>query len=313
MNLVIPPRMNAPHLRYNGFNEALKRKFGQKVYRVTLNSGLSCPNIDGTKAKGGCYFCNDDYLLAKSWHKTQPIPEQLEHGIQYIQERHGANKYLAYFQNGTNTHASVDFLRPLFFDAIEKENVVGLMISTRPDCLGEEILDLLSELNEQTYLWVENGLQSPNDHILKKINRAHTAEEFAEATIKLDERKILNCAHIILGMPDETEEEMIEGVKFINDLPVNGIKIHNMFVTEYTALAKWYREGKYKTLELDQYARLCVDYLERLRKDIVIHRLNAHGPARLTVAPKWSVNKLGTMNAIHNELVKRDSYQGKLL
>ncbi len=305
--------MKDTHLRYNGFNEVLRRHFGEKVYRVTLNSGLSCPNIDGTKAKGGCYFCNDDYLLAKSWHKTLPMDEQLAVGIDYVRERHpNTKKFLAYFQNGTNTHASADFLRPLFFNAINRDEIVGLMISTRPDCLGDEILDLLSELNEKTYLWVETGLQSPNDHVLEKINRAHTALEFAEAANNLHRRKIKNCAHIILGMPGETKKEMIDGVSFINDLPVNGVKIHNMFVTEHTALAKWYRAGEYTPLELSEYAALCVDYLERLRADVVIHRLNAHAPERLTVAPMWSVNKLATLNAIHEELTRRETRQGKL-
>lgn len=300
------------HLKYNSFNEVLKNKFGEKVYRITLNSGLSCPNIDGTRAKGGCYFCNDDYLLAKSWHKQQPIADQIEYGIQYIQERHGANKYLAYFQNGTNTHASVDFLRPLFMDVLKYKEISGILISTRPDCLGEDVLDLLSEINKKTYLWVELGLQSPQNHILEKINRAHTVEEFTEATLNLKKRNILNCAHIILGMPGETHEEMINGVDYINNLPIDGIKIHNMFVTKYTTVAKWYKENEYKPLELEEYTQLCVDYLERLRPDIIIHRLNAHAPARLTVAPDWSINKLGTLNAIHAEIKLRNTWQGKL-
>mgnify|MGYP000034603361 CR=1 FL=1 len=201
--------MQDVHLKYNSFNQLMKTKFGSKVYRITLNSGLSCPNIDGTRAKGGCYFCNDDYLLAKSWHKQQPIEDQLSYGIEYVKERHpNTHQFLAYFQNGTNTHAKADFLRPLFYKSIEPKEIVGLMISTRPDCLDNEILDLLSELNEKTYLWVELGLQSPQNHILEKINRAHTVEEFAAATEALHSRGILNCAHIILGMPDETPEEI---------------------------------------------------------------------------------------------------------
>jgi len=304
--------MKDVHLKYNGFNEVLKQKFGEKVYRVTLNAGLSCPNIDGTRAKGGCYFCNDDYLLAKSWHKQQPLKDQLNYGIKYIQERHGAQKYLAYFQNGTNTHAPVETLRKLFNESLNHEGIVGLMISTRPDCLGDDVLDLLSDLNERTYLWLEMGLQSAHNHVLDKINRAHSVEEYTEATYKLSERNILNCSHMIIGMPDETEKEIMAGLDYINNLPVNGIKIHNMFVTKFTALAKWYREGSYNALSLEDYTRLCVDYLEGLRPDIIVHRLNAHAPARLTVAPDWSVNKLGTVNAIHKEILDRDTYQGKL-
>lgn len=304
--------MSLPAKPYLSFNDVLKERFGERVYRVTLNAGLSCPNIDGTRAKGGCYFCNDDYLLAKSWHKRQSIADQMAYGISYIRERHGAGKFLAYFQNGTNTHAPAHVLRPMFFEALDHEGVVGLAISTRPDCLGPEILDLLSELNERTYLWVELGLQSAQDHVLETINRAHTVAEFAQGTEALAARGILNCAHVILGMPGETETEMLAGATFLNELPVNGIKIHNLFVTKYTVLEKWHREGAYQPMSLESYSRLCVDYLERLRPDIVVHRLNAHGPARLTVAPDWSVNKLATVNAVHAEIARRATRQGAL-
>lgn len=300
-----------PHERYLGFNDLLKKKFGEKVYRVSLNSGFTCPNIDGTKAKGGCYFCNDDYLLAKSWHKRQDLDKQWDYGVDYMKERHKAQKFIAYFQNGTNTHAPVSVLRPLFEEALQRPGVVGLAISTRPDCLPDDVLDLLSELNEKTYLWVEQGLQSFQDSVLEKINRAHSVQEFEDATYKLAERKILNCTHMIFGLPGETHEQILADVERFNALPIDGIKIHNLFVTEYTALAKWYREGKYQPLTLDEYSSLTVDYLEKLRPDIVVHRLNAHGPRRLTVAPDWAVNKLATVTAIHQELEKRDTWQGK--
>ncbi len=303
--------MKNAHLKYNGFAEILKKKFGTKVYRVTLNAGLTCPNIDGTKGTGGCSYCNDDYLLAKSWHKQQPIPDQVTYGIQYIKERHGAKKFMAYFQNGTNTYANVSVLEKMFYKSIEHPDVLGLIIGTRADCLGKDVLDLLSELNKKTYLWIDLGLQSPCEETLKKTNRGHTVEEYSKAVKNLAERNILNCTHVILGMPDETPKQIIASVDFINNLPVDGIKIHNMLVTKHTELANWYEQGKYMPFSLEEYSTLCVDYLEHLRPDIIVHRLNAHAPARLTVAPEWSVNKLGTMNAIHKEIVKRDSWQGK--
>jgi radical SAM protein (TIGR01212 family) len=307
---MINPVRKPPYL---GFNEVLRQHFGSKVYRVTLNAGLSCPNVDGTRAKGGCTFCNDDYLLAKSWHKQLAIPEQLAFGINYVRERHpNTDKFLAYFQNGTNTHAPVSFLRTMFEEALKNPEIVGLILSTRPDCLGPEVLDLLSELNERTYLWVELGLQSAQDRILESVNRAHTVAEFATAVHHLYERGIRNCAHMILGLPGETREEMLAGADFLNDLPVTGVKIHNLFVTKHTVLEKDYKEGRYQPLELSEYADLCVSYLEKLRPDIVIHRLNAHGPARLTVAPEWSINKLATMNAVHAEIERRGTWQGKL-
>lgn len=301
-----------PHLRYNGFNELLKQEFGEKVYRVSLNLGLSCPNIDGTVAKGGCYFCNDDYLLAKSWHKRQELKAQWDYGIDYMRNRHGAEKFIAYFQNGTNTHAPVDLLAPVFREALELEGVVGMAISTRPDCLGEDILDLLSEINEKTYLWVELGLQSFDERVLQKINRAHSVEEFAKACERLHARGIRNCTHMIFGLPDDAPENILAHVKTFNTLPIQGIKIHNLFVTEHTPLAKWYRDGLYTPWTLEQYTQTCVDYLERLKPEVVIHRLNAHGPERLTVAPSWAINKLATMNALHVELEKRNAWQGQL-
>ncbi|MCP5464626.1 MAG: TIGR01212 family radical SAM protein [Deltaproteobacteria bacterium] len=305
--------MHQGQTRYKGFNQHLKDVFGGKVYRVSLNTHLSCPNIDGTKAVGGCYFCNDDYLLANSYHKQQEISTQLEEGIAYLKQRHrGTNHFLAYFQNGTNTHAKAETLRRFFELPLDHPEIKGMMISTRPDCLGDDVLDLLSEINERTYLWVELGLQSAQNHVLKKINRAHSVEEFSEACYKLAERKINNCAHMILGLPDESKEDMLAGADYLNKLPIQGVKIHNLFVTKYTVLEKWHREGKYTPLSLEEYTQLCVDYLERLRPDLVIHRINAHGPKDLTIAPDWSINKLATVNAIHDEIMRRDTHQGKL-
>jgi len=304
--------MKDVHLKYNGFNALLRKEFGEKVQRVSLNLGLTCPNIDGTVATGGCHFCSDDHLLGKSWHKQQPIKLQLEYGINYLRERHKTTKHLAYFQNGSNTYTAPDKLLSVCKEVLANKSIVGLMISTRPDCLSQDILDVLSTLNKETYLWVELGLQSTKNHVLKKINRGHTIEQFIDAVHQLAQRQIKNCVHIILGMPGETQDEMIDGVHTINKLPVDGIKIHNMFIAKDTVLAKWYQKGLYTPLELDEYANLCVNYLERLRPNISIHRLNGHAPDRLTVAPKWSVNKFGTLNAVHREIVKRDTYQGKL-
>lgn len=312
MNLIFKMRNDVRKSRYLGFNEVLRAHFGTKVYRVTLNSGLSCPNIDGTRAKGGCTFCNDDYLLAKSWHKQLSIAEQLKVGIDYVRGRHpNTEKFLAYFQNGTNTHAPVSFLRPLLEATLDHPEIVGVILSTRPDCLGADVIELLSEINKRTYLWVEVGLQSAQDRILESINRAHSVAEFAEAIHRLHAQDIRSCAHMILGLNGETRAEMLAGADFLNDLPINGIKLHNLFVTRHTVLEKDYHAGKYQPLTLEEYATLCVDYLEKLRPDIVIHRLNAHGPARLTVAPEWSINKMATVNAIHAELEQRDTWQGK--
>lgn len=300
------------HLKYNSFNELLKKKFGQKINRLSLNLGLGCPHRDETNSLSGCLYCNEDSLLAKTWHKQQSLKEQIEYGKTYIKDRHNTDKYLAYFQNGSNTNAPAEKLYPLFKEAGSYDKIVGLVISTRPDCIDNDIIDMLSLLNSQTYLWVEMGLQSTQNRILKKINRGHTVEKFIKAVETLAQRDIKTCAHIIFGLPDETKEEILDGINLINKLPINGIKIHNLFVTKNTQLANWYEKKKYTPLSLKAYATLCVDYLERLRPDITIHRLNAHAPDRYTLAPKWSVNKWETLNAVHQEILKRDTFQGRL-
>jgi radical SAM protein (TIGR01212 family) len=299
-----------PHERYNGFNVWLQNHFGEKVHRVGLNAGFTCPNIDGTKAKGGCYFCNDDYLLGKSFSKTDSVETQLDKGIAYIRERFNVSKFLAYFQSGTNTHAPVQELKGLYEMSLTKDGVVGIMISTRPDSLPEDVLDLLSELNEKTHLWVEMGLQSHQDKSLDLMNRAHSVDEYVKAVHQLHERKIRQVTHMIVGMPGENEEDVFEGLSFINDLPVDGIKIHNMFVPEHTVLAKWYREGKYEPWTLERFAKVSAEYVARLRKDIVIHRLNATCPKSLCVAPDWAHQQFRIVNAVHDELVKNDWTQG---
>ncbi|MBF0104806.1 MAG: TIGR01212 family radical SAM protein [Deltaproteobacteria bacterium] len=304
--------MKNPHLRYNGFNEVLRKKFGQKISRLTLNLNLTCPHVDPITGNGGCHYCNDDHLLGKSWHKQLSLNKQIDYGKNYLKGRHNTDKYLAYFQNGTNTNAPTDKLLPLFKESISDPAMVGLIISTRPDCLPDDMIDALCALNSQTWLWVELGLQSTQDHVLDKINRGHSVAAFVSAVERLAAKNIRTCAHIIFGLPDESREEMIGGVHLVNSLPVNGIKLHNLFIVENTVLAQWFKQGDYTPLTLCEYATLCVDYLERLRPDITIHRLNAHAPDRLTIAPKWSVNKWDTLNAVHEEIEKRGTQQGRL-
>ncbi|MBU0506870.1 MAG: TIGR01212 family radical SAM protein [bacterium] len=305
--------MKNAHLKYNSFTEVLKKKYQTRIFKITLNAGLTCPNRDGKLSKRGCSYCNDDYLLAKSWHKQQPLMAQINYGRTYIQERHKAEKFFAYFQNGTNTYASIKILRKIFYTVLGSPDIVGMIIGTRADCLPENVLDLLSEINLKTDLWIDLGLQSTQNKILNKVNRGHSIDDFSVTVANLANRNIQTCAHIILGMPEETNQEALLGVNIINKLPIKGLKIHNMLVTKDTEMATWFEQGTYTPLSLEEYVTLCVDYLECLRPDIIIHRLNAHAPARLTVAPQWSINKLGTLNAIHKEIVRRGTWQGKRL
>lgn len=297
--------------RYRSFHREVKKTFGERIFRVTVNTGLTCPNIDGTRASGGCAFCQSASYLGASFQEGLSVTEQLRTGMEYVRTRHQTARFFAYFQNGTNTHAPVPVLRRIYDQTLADSDIVGLMIGTRPDCLGPEVLDLLEELNARTYLWLELGLQSHRNDVLQRINRAHTAEEFEEGVKNLNKRKIRVCAHVMLGLPGESGADTVDKACFINGLPVSGIKIHNLVVFKKTLLEKQYREGTVALHDLKTYASECVDFLEHLRPDITVQRLNAHGPREITVAPKWSINKMATMNAIHDELEKRDAWQGK--
>jgi radical SAM protein (TIGR01212 family) len=296
--------------RYNALNQFLKDKFGVKVYKVSLHGFFSCPNRDGTKGLGGCIYCNPESNLP-SRACNKPVKTQLLEGIDGVKKRHHADKFISYFQHYSNTYRDAKELRRLYLEALDHPDVVGLAVSTRPDCIDDGVLKLLEELNGKTYLWVELGLQSAHDGTLKFLNRHHTIADFTRAIGRLRASGILTCAHVILGLPGETRADMMDTIDFLVAEKIGGIKIHNLHVLKDTPLAKMYAEGAVKTLSLEDYACLVVDCLERLPKEVLIHRFNSHSPRWMTVAPEWSINKLGTMNAVHDELLRRDSWQGK--
>jgi len=240
------------------------------------------------------------------------IERQLSEGIEYIKKRHGTDKVIAYFQSGSNTYFPSKTLRPLLENVINKKNVVGLAISTRPDCIEDEHIEMLRGIAEKTFFWTELGLQSSHDKTLKIIERGHDVECFTKNHWALKEAGIKVCAHIILGLPSETLEDMLKTADFLNDIGIWGVKIHNLHVLKNTKLEEYYNEGKVKIPTLEEYANWVVMFLERLDPKIVIHRLNGHSPRHLTIAPTWSVNKLGTFNEIERQLKDRDTYQGKL-
>lgn len=297
--------------RYLSLNDEISRRFGTRVNRITINAGLTCPNIDGARARGGCTFCQDASYFGASYKKGTSVRRQIEEGIDYLEKRYGGREAFAYFQNGTNTYADVEVLRRLYDEALSFPEIRGLFIATRPDCIPGEVVELLAEIDRRTYLWVEVGIPSHRDDRNRALNRAHTVKEFEESLDRLTSRGIRVCAHVILGLPGEDSYENIEKAAYFSRVPITGIKIHNLVVFKDTALEKQYLKGKYQPIELPEYASLCTDFLENLRPDIVIHRLNAHGPRNLTVAPEWSVNKLATLNAVHAELERRDTWQGK--
>ncbi len=305
-------------VRYNAINEVLKKRFGCKVFKVSLESGLSCPNRDGTVGRNGCAFCSEaSYLTAVDAGKTvlpeKSIMEALAEGIEYVRRRHGAAKFISYFQSGTNTYGPAEKLRPIFEASIDHPDVVGLAIGTRPDCIAMEHANLLEELSKKTMLWVELGLQSAKNAILKLINRGHTVEDFSKAAGILRTKNISVVAHVILGLPGESLDDMLKTAEFLNNEGVDGVKIHNLHVLKGTKLEKLYNDGKVEVPDLETYAGWVASFLERLKPSIVVHRVNGHAPRNITVAPEWSVNKLAIFNAVERELDRRNSRQGHCL
>ncbi|MFH1874413.1 MAG: TIGR01212 family radical SAM protein [Pseudomonadota bacterium] len=297
---------------YNSLNTYLKKRFGCKVYKVALSSGYGCPN------QPGCIFCSSDsYLMAANLDQTiidaQAINNSLTTGMAYVKKRHAKTaKFIAYFQSGSNTNAPAHKLAPLYKQAIKHPDVVGLSIATRPDCLANEHYDLLSEIASKTMLTLELGLQSANNQTLQRIKRGHFVIDFINAIQNLQQRNITTCAHIILGLPEETKEDILRTANLLNELKVDGVKIHNLHVLKNTVLENWYLAGKINLLDLATYASWTVTFLEHLSPDILIHRVNGHAAEHLTLAPKWSINKLAILNAVQKEFEIRKTFQGKL-
>lgn len=295
---------------YRTFNSYLQEKFGTKVYRVPIDAGFDCPNRDGSRAFGGCTFCDERGSGAPTIKNALSVQQQLEVGIERIRYRYKAEKFLAYFQAFTNTYAPEGVLRALYDTGLNHPDVVGLCIGTRPDCLPDNVLDLLAEYNQKTFVWLEIGLQSAFNKTLDAINRAHSAEEFFD-TIKRAKARGLNVAtHLIFGLPDETQAEMMETVRQVSTCELDGIKIHQLCIYKGAPMEADYRRGKISVLDEDYYVQLVVDALELLPPEMVIMRLVAEGKKDELLAPEWSYDKFSTMDKINSELARRGSKQG---
>lgn len=296
--------------RYLSFNQHLKDTFGEKVYKVTIDAGFTCPNRDGTCGVGGCIYCYGDRTRSQIA-DCASVQSQIQEGIAAIHKRYKANKFLAYFQSYTNTYGPVDHLARLYQTVLEIEHIVGLSIGTRPDCVEEEMLEVLGAIAQKTYLWVEYGLQSVHDATLTRIHRGHDFATFLGAVHRTrKQRNIKICAHVILGLPGETKEDMIETAKVLSALNIDGVKIHSAHVLKYTQLAEMYARGEYQVLELPEYLDIVCDFLEHLSPQIIIHRLVGDAPRERYIAPEWCMQKSGALRQIEAELERRNSYQG---
>lgn len=296
--------------RYNSFSEELKRIFGCRVHRISVDAGFSCPNRDGTISTGGCIYCGGDGSGAVGIARSETIEVQLKQGKEVMRRKYKAGKFIAYFQPYTNTHAPVERLASLYDEALAVDDVVGLIVGTRPDCLPPETLDLLAEYSRRTYLWLELGLQSPLDRSLQLLNRGHDFQSFVAAVEGSRARGIRTCVHVILGIPGETREEMSATAGVLNRLGINGVKIHLLHVLQGTKLAEMYLRGEVRLPDRDEYVGLVCDFLERLDPGIIVQRLTGDGRRDQLLAPLWSLAKFEVLNAIDGELERRSVRQG---
>jgi uncharacterized protein len=295
---------------YKTFNKYLKERFGTSVYRVPLDAGFTCPNRDGTRAFGGCTFCDDRGSGAPTMKAELSVKQQLETGIDRIAYRYGAKKFLAYFQAFSNTYAPEAALKLLYDVVLEHPDVVGLCIGTRPDCVADNILDLLAEYDKKTFVWLELGLQSAFDETLDKINRGHTAAEFFDAVKRAQKRGLKVATHLIFGLPGETRQQMMETVRQVVESGVDGIKIHQLCIYKGTAMEKDYLAGQLPVLDEDEYIQMVCDALEVLPPEMIVMRLIAEGSPNEIIAPEWAFHKSRVKEKIDMELNRRGSRQG---
>jgi uncharacterized protein len=310
MSSIVPPPFNH-NRRYYAFSRFLRERFGAKVYRVTIDAGFTCPNVDGTVAVGGCVYCDNRSFSPNRRLPRATVREQVVRGVAIMQKRYQADRFLAYFQAATNTYAPVDKLRRLYDEALDHPQVVGLAIGTRPDNVPDPVLDLIEGYARDRYVCLELGLQSIHDRSLDWMNRGHHFDAFVDAVRRCQGRGLDLCVHVILGLPGESHADMLATAEALAALPVNAVKIHNLHVVHNTPLEEMFRSGQVRMFEREEYVQVVCDFLERLPPSMVIHRLNGDAPPDYLVAPQWCLDKPVLLRAIHAELERRDSWQGR--
>jgi hypothetical protein len=295
--------------RYYDLKSYWRNMFGCNVHKLSIDAGFTCPNRDGHVAVGGCIYCDGRGSKLRQKGELPSVASQIASGKKYYSAQ--ASKFIAYFQTFTNTYAPVAKLQALYDEALGQEDVIGLSIGTRPDCLGPDVIELLGGYAKKYHIWVELGLQSVNDKTLQLINRGHNFQQFLDAVKALAGGSLNICVHIIIGLPGESDEDVLTTARTLAALPIHGIKIHSLLALEGTPLGEMYKNNAIQIITKENYVSLVADVLEILPPNMVIQRLTADGYRDIFLAPDWAMNKLDVLNAINKELERRDSYQGK--
>jgi len=297
--------------RYRDLNTYLKDHYGERVQKISLDSGLSCPNRDGTLSSKGCIFCDARGSGTGAMiQRAQSIDSQIENARYVLKRRYGARKFIAYFQSFTNTYGPLKKLKELYDQAMAHEDIVGLSVATRPDCIDPDKLNLLRSYQKRGLVWLELGLQSSHNSTLKTINRGHDTACFEKSVLMAANSGLSVCAHVILGLPGETREMMLQTARFIAGLPIDGIKIHLLYVVRGTPLEDLYHEGAFTCLEREEYIDLVVDFLELLPPEMVIHRLTGDPQRSELIAPGWALEKMKNLQMIEDRMRQRNAWQG---
>lgn len=300
-----------PHQIYNDYGAWMRRQFPFRVQKISIDAGFSCPNRDGHISHGGCTFCDNRTFNPSYCQPSKSITEQITEGKEFFRHKYPDMKYLAYFQAFSNTYATLDTLQRRYEEALSAEDVVGIVIGTRPDCVSDEILNYLESLNQQTFMIVEYGIESVSDDTLRRVNRGHNFECSRRAIIGTHNRGILTGAHIILGLPGESAEDNVRQADIISALPIDILKLHQLQIIRGTQLAAEYEHQPFNLYTADEYIDLCRRYIERLRPDMVLERFVSQSPKELLVAPKWGLKNYEFANRFVNYMKRMDSWQGK--
>ncbi|WP_347838264.1 TIGR01212 family radical SAM protein [uncultured Draconibacterium sp.] len=299
--------------RYNDFPTYFRERFSGRVQKVSIDAGFTCPNRDGSKGVGGCSYCNNKTFKPTYCNLENSVSKQVEQGVAFFARKYKTMRFLAYFQAYTNTYAPLADLKRLYEEALNHPKVVGLVISTRPDCLNDELLDYLAELSRKVYVMVELGVESHLDRTLKSINRGHTFTDAARAIEETAKRGINNCAHMILGLPGESRQEVLEQAKVISQLPVKNLKLHQLQIHKGTLLEKQFDENpdSFHLYTAEDYIDLVVDYLELLNPEIIVERFISQAPPEMLIAPKWGLKNFEFVDKVKKRLKERDTWQGR--